>query len=131
MPPFYDAVGAQTEEKDFMLTTTPIVTYAVYGDTIHICTIPHPETNPDIKAEVDFKLGQEFNIDVFEHTLKVRFEWENGHLIQHMVPQNSYTLPHVVEHYISDGHLLQVFKVTEENGKVVVGTRRFTKKEET
>ena len=54
-----------------MLSSTPKFILKADGETIKTTTIPHPNTEPDLRADVEFKLGEEYVFEPREHVLKV------------------------------------------------------------
>ena len=54
-----------------MLSSTPRFILKADGETIKTTTIPHPNTEPDLRADVEFKLGEEYVFEPREHVLKV------------------------------------------------------------
>ena len=54
-----------------MLSSTPKFILTAEGETIKTTTIPHPNMDPDLKADVEFKLGEEYVFEPREHILKV------------------------------------------------------------
>jgi len=65
--------GASDVEKEYMLTSKPKLLFSVDGDVIKTTNCPHPDTQPDVVAECDFKLNQEFQFEPRGLMLKVHF----------------------------------------------------------
>lgn len=57
-----------------MLSSTPKFILTTEGETIKTTTIPHPNSAPDIKADVEFKIGEEYVFEPRDHVLKVSIE---------------------------------------------------------
>ena len=54
-----------------MLSSTPKFTLSVDGETIKTTTIPYPNSSPDVKADVEFKIGEEYTFEPRDHILNV------------------------------------------------------------
>lgn len=131
LPNFFDAVGATDAEKEYMLTSTPKMTFEIDGDLIKTQNTPHPTTSPDVTAMCDFKLNKEFTFEPKGVLLQITVQWVDRKMIQNITPVDSHIHPHVIEHHINNrGELVQVYKVTNTDGKEVKGTRTFRKEEE-
>ncbi len=72
MTKLFSSPGATEAERQFMLPSTPHLVLEVDNDgTVRLCDTPHPETQPDMKADVKFKLDQEFKFEPRGHCLQV------------------------------------------------------------
>ena len=54
-----------------MLSSTPRFILSVEGETIKTTTIPHPNSEPDVKAIVEFTLGEDYTLELTDHELSV------------------------------------------------------------
>ncbi|XP_045192614.1 uncharacterized protein LOC123548968 [Mercenaria mercenaria] len=131
LPNFFDAVGASEEEKQYMLGSTPKLSFTVDGDHVKTENSPYPITKPEENAKCDFKLNEEFTFEHKGFVLKITVDWKDGQLIQNITPVDSHICPHIIELHINNrGQLIQVYKLTDANGKEVKGTRTFRKEDQ-
>ena len=63
--------GALEEEKQYLLNCQPEIQFEVKGETITITYTQNPSSQPDVKADVSFKLGEEFEFQPEGHLLQV------------------------------------------------------------
>ena len=54
-----------------MTSSKPKFILCVDGETIKTTTIPNPNSEPDLKAEVEFQLGEEYTFEPRDHILNV------------------------------------------------------------
>ena len=54
-----------------MTSSKPKFILCVDGETIKTTTIPNPNSEPDLKAEVEFRLEEEYTFEPRDHILNV------------------------------------------------------------
>ncbi|WAR29639.1 hypothetical protein MAR_003207, partial [Mya arenaria] len=97
-----------------MMSSRPRLTFAVEGDKIVFTNTPNPTTDPSSVISYKCGLGEEITIGITQN-VKMRFEWKDGKLVQHMHPTTM--KKGTIEYSLNDkSQLLKVYKYSPENG---------------
>ncbi|WAR29703.1 hypothetical protein MAR_003271 [Mya arenaria] len=126
MEPFLNAIEAPDFDKNAMMSSRPRLTFAVEGDKIVFTNTPNPTTDPSSVISYKCGLGEEITIGITQN-VKMRFEWKDGKLVQHMHPTTM--KKGTIEYSLNDkSQLLKVYKYSPENGgSDVTATIKFEK----